>query len=136
MRVVLKIIKMRHTGSARNLLRHFRESILLQYLQGNPYVVNELGHCFDEKTNEFVLIAPYYGSNLEKLVLNGTTRSKTLKEILQWSWDIAKGVEAMHNVEGGPFVHADIQPRQFLISDDGRVLLNDFNRGKFLPWKW
>lgn len=48
---------------------------------------------------------------------------------------VAKGVEALHTLDP-PFVHADIQPRQFLMTKDRRIRINDLNRGKFLPFKW
>merc|ERR1719409_1769857 len=48
--------------------------------------------------------------------------------------DIAYGLEAIHSVEGGPFIHADIQPRQFLADHDLNVRINDFNRGKFMQY--
>jgi len=42
---------------------------------------------------------------------------------------MARGVQAIHEVKGGPYVHADLHLGNFLIDDDGTVKLNDFNRG-------
>jgi len=130
--VVLKMVKMKHTDNVRNLLRHFRESILLQNLAGNPYVVNELGHCI-LGGNEYVIVAPFYEHNLEDVILSRSILHHSLDRLLRWTWEVAKGVEAMHGISGGPFVHADIQPRQFMIDNEDHVRTNDFNRGKFLP---
>jgi mitogen-activated protein kinase kinase kinase 7 len=52
---------------------------------------------------------------------------------VQWAVDVAKGVQALHEIEGGPIVHADIQAKQFLVSPTtGRVKVNDFNRCRFM----
>ena len=41
------------------------------------------------------------------------------------------GLQVLHNYPGGLFEHTDIQPRQFMLDNENRILINDFNRGKF-----
>ena len=46
-------------------------------------------------------------------------------------------MSALHNIdkEGrASVVHTDLATSQFVVVDDGRVKLNDFNRGQFLRW--
>ena len=50
--------------------------------------------------------------------------------------DIAKGTEVIHKLRGGAFVHSDIAIDQYMIDENGRVLLNDFNRGKFQTFRF
>ena len=49
---------------------------------------------------------------------------------------IAEAVCLMHGVRGGPFLHTDLKPDQFLLDDAGNVFLNDLNRGKFAPFRF
>jgi hypothetical protein len=40
---------------------------------------------------------------------------------LQLFLDVARGLQAMHDIKGGPIVHADLQAKQFLINTNGVV---------------
>jgi len=135
-KVILKALKAKHTSSSRNLLRSLRESILLQYMRGHPYILGEAGHCFDKETNDYVMITPFMDhGNLEDIILDDNYKEKTdLRRILLWCWEMAQALDAIHSVNGGPFVHADLQPRQFMLTKDGHIKMNDFNRGKFMSW--
>eukprot|EP00483_Globobulimina_turgida_P003217 UN03222 len=55
----------------------------------------------------------------------------TLRKVTQKALEILSGLQVMHNIQGGPYMHTDIQPRQFMIDDQENILINDFNRGKF-----
>ncbi|CAM9767033.1 unnamed protein product, partial [Laminaria digitata] len=46
--------------------------------------------------------------------------------------DAARGLRAIHEIPGGPVVHADLQPRQLLLNEKGVVKLNDLNRCRFM----
>jgi len=128
---VVKAAKGEHLSRTTSLLRHHRESTLLQNLKGNPYIVNEVAHCLNVQSNEFVLITPFYRrGNLYKFVKSGKLSDLTMAELLVWSTQIARGVQAIHEVNGGPFVHADLTLLQVMIADDNTLKLNDFNRGK------
>jgi len=131
--LVVKVAKGKHIGQTSNLLRHHREATLLQHLKGNPYLVNYEGHCLNKDTNEFALITLFYQrGNLKQFVESGKLSELSVGELLDWSTELARGVQAIHEVAGGPFVHADLQLRQVMIADDYTLKLNDFNRGKWL----
>jgi serine/threonine protein kinase len=52
---------------------------------------------------------------------------------LQWALDVARGIQALHEMPGGSIVHADLQAKQFLVSPTtGIVKVNDFNRCRFM----
>ncbi len=42
----------------------------------------------------------------------------------------------VHNVEGyyGTIVHRDVTHRNFLVTEEGRIKLNDFNVGRLPEW--
>jgi len=127
---VLKVIKAKHQGSSKNLLRHIREARLLQLLEDAPNIVPSTGHCLNPETNEFVLITPFYErGNLEAFVEDGNLEKMTAGQVVQWTLQLCRAIDAMHAVN---FVHTDLQLRQVLISDDGSLALNDFNRGKWI----
>jgi serine/threonine protein kinase len=44
------------------------------------------------------------------------------------AWEMAQGLAELHGIPGGPAVHTDITSKQFLVTGQGRVKLNDFNR--------
>ena len=56
--------------------------------------------------------------------------------VLRMALQIAEAVCLMHGVRGGPFLHTDLKPDQFLLDDAGNVFLNDLNRGKFAPFRF
>lgn len=132
--IVIKRMKNKHLNDKKkNNLRHIRESILLYHLQDNSYIVPELGHC-ESIDDPYVVISPYYSTNLERLIHSGYMKKYTMKQIIKLCIDVAKGVEAIHTVRGGPFIHADIVERQFLLDNTGKLRLNDFNRGRFMQY--
>lgn len=123
-------MKEEHVGKPDFLLAHIREAKLLYLLDGNPYIVPHLAHCMNLQTNEFVLITKFFNKgSVSDFMRRGGLLSITVGKMLNWNIQMARGVQAIHEVKGGPFVHADLQLRQFLIDDDDTVKLNDFNRG-------
>ena len=90
--------------------------------------VHELGHCLHPS---FVSVSHFFEMNVEQYIEEGMAMKATLSQLITMSLDIAKGIELMHSIRGGPYHHTDIRSDQFLIDQHGNVLLNDFNRGKF-----
>jgi len=128
--LVFKAVKEEHVRKPRFLLSFIREAALLYLLGGNPYIVPHLAHCMNLYTNEFVLITKFFkNGSVEDFVRRGGLLSITVGKMLNWNIQMTRGVQAIHEVKGGPYVHADIHLGQFLIDDDDTVKLNDFNRG-------
>ena len=93
--------------------------------------VEELGHCV---TPLWISVSFLYKMALDKWILSGYAEQSELEKLIFMSLQIADSVHLLHSVDGGPFHHTDIQPRQFLLDDNDRVFINDFNRGKFQPF--
>jgi hypothetical protein len=53
---------------------------------------------------------------------------------LEWSLQMAESVLLLHAYPGGVMVHDDIQLSQFLLSEAGKLKLNDFNRAEIMLW--
>eukprot|EP01083_Nonionella_stella_P131251 398620_1 len=138
---------------ARDLQRNVRESIFLYYLQqeemeyierngalfvsnGEPRAfpyVRELGHCVYPT---YMSVSPYYNLTLEYYIKSGLAAAQPISKLLRMALDMAKATEAMHNIRGGPFHHTDVGIDQYMMDDEGHVLLNDFNRGKFQSYRF
>lgn len=54
------------------------------------------------------------------------------RKIITMALHAARGLQALHEVDGGPIVHADLQPRQLLVDVNGVVKINDLNRCRFM----
>jgi serine/threonine protein kinase len=137
-RAVLKMIKPEHDVNSRNLDRHRRDAMVMERLTSSPNVVSIYGHCANTvltemgaQTLESVLFS---GSRSGSGTHHAVSRSTPLGR-LRLARDAAKGLAALHGVDGGPVIHADITPKQFLVDFEGTIKLNDFNRCRLLPHK-
>ena len=86
------------------------------------------------------MLTEYLSLGLDKLVYNTddtkafstTATRRTPLGRLRLALHVARGVAAIHDIPGGPIIHADIQAKQFLVDSKGIVKLNDFNRNRFM----
>ncbi|CAB9514162.1 protein kinase [Seminavis robusta] len=143
---VLKMMKSEHKVEMRNFERHRRDALAMERLTSAPNIVDIYGYCGNSVLTEYV------GSDLHQILYHtdddvydpqaiGAHQLKqekpsiqrTEKEMLQLALGVVKGVAALHQVPGGPIVHADVADKQFLIDPtQGVVKLNDFNRCRFM----
>ena len=101
--------------------RHTREAAILYQMRNSPHVVRMLGFCNDTSVMEYV------PGNLKDIVLDENV-AISVKEALQLCLDAAKGIVALHTMSGGPVAHRDIDICQLLITKEGVLKVNDFNR--------
>jgi hypothetical protein len=108
----------------------------MERLTSSPYIVSIYAYCGNSVLTEFV------GADLEEIILKVSQSSNdnalfptraTPEGRLRLALDVARGISAIHSVQGIPIIHADIQTKQFLVDGHGRVKLNDFNRCRFIP---
>ena len=136
--IVLKMMELEHDVTARNFDRHRRDALTMEMLSSSPYVVDGYGFCGNSVLTEFLDLPLDHVMTKDETDRLGTATTTTVTKItprmrVQWALDVAKGVQALHEVAGGPIVHADIQSKQFLVSPTtGRVKINDFNRCRFM----
>ena len=138
-KVVLKMMKSEHEVDLRNLDRHRRDALVMERLTSSPNVVNIYGFCANTVMTELVdqdletLIESQSDETADNESMDGGPTRRTRLGRLELALEAAKGVAALHAFSGGPIIHADIQARQFLVDDQGRIKLNDFNRCRFRP---
>jgi len=123
-KIVVKWMKSTHKMSTRNKDRHSREAKVLNQLVDHPQVVQLLAYC------DYHVVTEWLPLSLDAVLYNEGGRHPHIP--LMWklkiALDVAKGLEALHNLPEGPIAHTDIQSRQFLVDYEGTVKINDFNR--------
>jgi serine/threonine protein kinase len=135
---VLKVMKGEHEVNPRNVDRHRRDALVMERLTESPNVVDIYGFCgntvlteFAPRTLDDVIYSPrakpVHRDDSPEVFTRQTTAGR-----LDLAVGVMKGLAAIHDIDGGPIVHADIQAKQFLISSDGHVKINDFNRCRFM----
>ena len=132
---VLKMMKSQHPVDPRNFDRHRRDALVMERLTESKHVVSVYGYCGN------TVLTEYAGRSLDDFLFHPTTEELELEYYnrstelgrLRLALDAARSVQALHEVPGGPIIHADIQAKQFLFDPTKGLLLNDFNRCRFLP---
>eukprot|EP00903_Cladosiphon_okamuranus_P009114 g8707.t1 len=128
--VALKTLRDNQEETKRNKERHRWEAVAMDMLKDHPNIVHLLGLCECDMVTEYF---PYY---LDVLLLGDSAdlglQEIPIREVIRMALDAARGLRAMHELPGGPVVHADLQPRQLLMDENGVVKINDLNRCRFM----
>jgi hypothetical protein len=109
-----------------------KDALIMGQAKASPYVLDIYAYC------AFSSLVETMSHNLNQWI---PAKQKTAKpiELLCVAYQIAQGVADMHlfNKNGmATAVHLDIQPQQFLYSEDTQVFkVNDFNLAKLLTSK-
>ena len=146
--VVLKMMLKKHDTDKRNFDRHRRDALVMERLTSSPNVVDIYGFCGNTVLTEYIptpldsiltleweeedngVVRMHKSKDKKKR--SGPVTRETSKDRLNLALGVAKGIQALHEIHGGPIIHADIQARQFLVTPDGTVKVNDFNRCRFM----
>lgn len=84
------------------------------------------------------MITEYFPYYMDVLLMGEDSSSEeeqvelSMGEIILMALQAARGIQALHEMPGGPVVHADLQPRQLLLDENGVVKVNDLNRCRFM----
>jgi hypothetical protein len=116
--VAVKTIHDEHKNVSFIGVAHTVEAAMMYQLRASgTNIVQLVGWC------NTTVVVEYMPQKLEAILDNATVGQK-----LQWALEAARGVAQLHAVPGGPVAHLDLETKQFLLNDQGTVLLNDFNR--------
>ncbi|CAN0117306.1 unnamed protein product [Ectocarpus fasciculatus] len=130
--VAIKTLREDQEETDRNKERHRWEAVALDMVRDHPNIVHLLGLCDCDMVTEYF---PYY---MDLLLMGDDSSSSnelvelSMGDIIQMALQAARGIQALHEMPGGPVVHADLQPRQLLLDEDGVVKVNDLNRCRFM----
>ena len=121
------------------------DAIVNEKLNGNPEIVKSYAFCGNSIIGEAMLLGDLHkvaipsgiGRELpnqddEESPIVQNALSGTQK--LEWSLQMAESVLLLHAYPGGVMVHDDIHLSQFLLSEAGKLKLNDFNRAEIMLW--
>ena len=150
---VLKAMKQEHPYDFRNNDRHRRDALVMEKFSSSKYVVDIYAYCGNSVLSEYVgrtLDDVIYQEEhidagketpgdieLEDLLdkLPELTRNTPAGRI-RLALDVFRGISELHEIDGGPIVHADLQAKQFLVDPTTKTIrINDFNRCRMLPRK-
>ncbi|CAM9198247.1 unnamed protein product, partial [Choristocarpus tenellus] len=123
--IAVKTLRESQKPSRRNLERHRWEAAAMDALKDHPNIVHLRGICGCEMVTE------YFPFAMDE-VLFSKDLPVPFRMVVEMALGAARGLAALHGVEGGPVVHADLQPRQLLLNSEGVVKLNDLNRSRFM----
>ena len=151
---VLKAMKQQHPYDFRNNDRHRRDALVMERLSSSKYVVDIYAYCGNSVLSEYVgrtLDDFIYLDDKEKTEEEEeeAAEDKELKRLLdtlpardtpagriRLALDVFRGIAELHEIDGGPIVHADLQAKQFLLDPLTKTIrINDFNRCRMLPRK-
>ena len=146
---VLKTKRYRHEFTDRNFDRYRRDALAMERLTSAPNVLNIFGSCGVTAIVEYADggdIENYINDLLEKydneMGLEGRDEtSPEYEEVqvqkLRIATQVLSSIATMHNLdkEGQASIsHTDISPYQFIKGNDGKFVLNDFNRARWITW--
>ena len=120
------------------------EALVMEKLAGASRILDIYGYCGTSLKVEAMLkgisgqIIPGKGvAEQENLYKEGDFRSfnnLTSNEKLVTATAMAEALVDLHDFDDGMIVHGDVNIEQWLVDDQGRIKLNDFNLAEILPW--
>ena len=143
--VVVKMLNWRYNFTYDDFEYMRMDAIVNEKLNGNPEIVHSYSFCGNSIIGEAMAFGDLHklavpagiGRQLpnidnEKDLVVRNTLSGTQK--LEWSLQMAESLLLLHSFPSGVIVHDDIQLSQFLLSESGKLKLNDFNRAEIMLW--
>jgi len=121
------------------------DALIMERLTASPRIPDINGHCGTTMLTEFLnkeiepLMVPGSGAcSTQKcrdkwLPAEGDVLSKNMftpTEKVEMALAMAEALADLHGFRDGVMVHDDVMPSQFLYAENGKIKLNDFNRGE------
>ena len=121
------------------------DAIVAERLTSSPRIVDIYGYCGTGMINEAMMngdvekvAIPSYAIKKKEDVETSeslqTYNNLTATQKLKYALDMVEAVLLLHGFEDGVIIHDDIQLPQFLLSPNGGLKLNDFNRAEIMLW--
>ena len=109
--LAVKMMKGEHDVDNRNMERHRQDAISMERLTSSPNIVSIYGHCGN------TVLTEHLPRGLDTLLFhNGDVKQsdtvanrQTPLGRLRLALHVARGVAAIHDIAGGPIIHADIE---------------------------
>jgi serine/threonine protein kinase len=151
---VMKSLRYRRRFDYRFMSEIQHEAFVMDLLTSSDHIINIYGRCATtimvETGKEFTyeMVPANYDfllegeqGRIEQEVLDEMQEDDvrplnnfTAEEKLDYAITIAESVAFMHGNELGPMTIDDVHPDQYLVTEDGRLVLNDVSNGVILHW--
>jgi hypothetical protein len=110
------------------LKNHRIDALFYERMTKSPWILDIYAFCGNSGLFEFA-----GGGSIPK-----KARHVDKRTLLELAIQVTNSVADLHSIEsrGGhsAFVHGDIKPDQFILAEDGKFKLNDFNKGHLMYW--
>jgi len=126
---VLKTVRLGRYSERGQYELNRREAVIMGQLTKSSYIAKLYGYC------GLSSIGAYYPGKLKTFTVKSMdflNRLRTAKEMIRGINDLHKAGSDIGNRNVMVF-HNDIALTNFLIAEDGKVVLNDFNAAQFIP---
>ena len=128
--VILKTLKWQRNYTAQIYEHNHIDVLASERLTALPNMIDIYGYCDQATLNELAT-----GKDLVHVM----TQNWTLMDLLQFATDTAWGIADTQNIDfpngdNATLMHNNLDPANFLVAQDGRIKLSDFNLGKLLRW--
>lgn len=142
--VVLKMMTTQHDVTHRNWDRHRRDALTMERLTSHDNIIRPYAYCSNTLLTEHAIMGFDQYLLHHKLHIQhqqqqqpSTNVTQAFQQQVTLSLQAARSIAALHQMD---IIHADLQTKQFLVkntphTDDTTLILNDFNRCRFLPRK-
>ena len=128
--VILKTLKWQRNYTAQIYEHNHIDVLASERLTALPNMIDIYGYCDQATLNELAT-----GKDLVHVM----TYNWTSTDLLQFATEAAWGIADTHSIDfpngdNATLMHNNLDPANFLVAQDGRIKLSDFNLGKLLRW--
>ena len=131
----LKTLRYEQDFSARNFDRHRRDAVITERAASKSHVMDIYAHCGN------TMLAEFSSKTLSDVIWPNNTVSEpaplSVEQKYVYALQVAQSINDLHTLDDQDVVsvvHTDLTPSQFLLSKDGSVKINDFNRARFISF--
>jgi len=127
---VLKTVRLGRYSERGQYELNRREAAIMGQLTKSSYIAKIYGHC------GLSSIGAFYPGKLKTVTVKSMdflNRLRTAKEMIRGISDLHRAGSDVGNRNNVMVFHNDIALTNFLIAEDGKVVLNDFNAAQFIP---
>jgi serine/threonine protein kinase len=152
----VKHLRIYHDQDIKSLEKIKTEALTMERLTSSPVITNIYGHCgtstiveiANEITNDIVPYNEQYmpmRGRVKQSVLDKIEKGRkkpfsfnnyTVEEKLNIAIAMAEAIAEQHGYRESVIVNDDAHPDQWLVTNDGRYILNDMNNAVFLKWNF
>ncbi|XP_064617011.1 serine/threonine-protein kinase TNNI3K-like [Liolophura sinensis] len=127
--VAIKQYRASSFGAKSDVDMFCREVSILAKLNSS-YVINFVGACLDDPS-QFAIVTQFVSGGSLFSLLHEQKRLIDLQSKLTIAYDVAKGMEYLHNLPQ-PIIHRDLNSHNILLDENGHALVADFGESRFL----